>query len=518
LRTVSPALDHLPNDINSNSTCAVCALSKRADQLRFMTVSAKLPVLPLMHVGLPRVVADTLREVGVPTAPLPRVPLIANGCGQFVLFDSRNASSVSRVQKSTELGLQPIDLAAVLTCLTDAEHASPVGPHTVLMKCVECIKQQIELRGGVWLRIADFPFPYHSALSVAIGYPAGVESADEVTHLPQRILPRLSHFVSSRSRADQLTHWQSLPGADVGWLVEPEDVESSRRKTLTHWTTRIERFREAGVAVRGLIESTAGLRLPAVRDLAGLGLVYSGQPDCVPLCQSSAISREADGDWVRLATMSARDAVAAALRDFAVESPRRSTGGADVRLDVAHVLAPEASELFSSLSDPACIETLHEWVRGHYRAGVPLFLVALAGGPSLGTVLHRLQSATTRCPLMWQPTLGEFVRWRRLRKRLKLQVWRRSGSIDIQSETDLVDSVPWAIEIWKGNHVASLPLRQPEIQVGEDGLVFSRAETKSCTGISLVPNHPLSPRAKLSFSKSSFQNDSQSHFSHGKDS
>lgn len=483
-----------------------------------MPVSEDLPLLPLMQVGLPRLLTETLREVGVPTAPLPRVPLMANGCGQFVLFDSRNATSVSRVQKASQLGLQPIDLAAVLTCLSDAEHASPVGPQTVLAKCVEFVKHEIESRGGIWLRVADFPFPYHSALCIGIGYPAGIEASQVVPNLPPKMLPRLSHFVSTRSRPDQLTHWHGLPGADLGWLVEPDDVESSRRKTLTHWTTRIERFREAGVSVRGLIQSSPGLHLPAARDLAPLGFGYCGQPNRFPPCQSAGLTRDADSDWILLATMTASEAVTAALRDFAVESPRRTTRVADVRLDSAHVPAPQTGEQLAYLSDPSRSESLHEWVRAHYLAGVPLFLVATAGAPSLGTALRQLQTAATRCPLMWQPTVGEFVRWWRLRKQLTLQVWRREGTYEIQAQGDVVDSVPWAIEIWKGNHVATLPLKQAEIRVAEEGLVFTRAETKSCSGISLAPNHPLAPRAKLSFSKSSCQDDSNSHFSQGKDS
>jgi hypothetical protein len=483
-----------------------------------MAATHELPLLPLMQAGLPRIVTATLREVGVPVAPLPRVPLMANGCGRFVLFDSRNAAGVSRVQKAALLGLQPIDLAAVLTCFNDAEHSSPVGPQTLLAKCLEFIKHEIESRGGVWCRTADFPFPFQSALSVAITYADGIDSAAAMAQLPQKMLPRLSHFVSTRARSEQLMHWQERSVGDIGWLVDPGDVESSRRKTLTHWTTRMERFRERGLTVRGLIASVNGLRLPAVRDLAELGLGFSGQSDGGPPCQSTALSRDADGEWVQLATTPATDAVTTALREFGAESTRRIPNAPDVRLDTAHVLAPEAGELFASLSDPARSESLHEWVRVRYCAGLPMFLVAPAAVPSLGLALRQFQAAATRCPLMWQPTLGEFVRWWRLRRELSFQVRRRDGAIEILSQSAVIENVPWAIEIWKGSHVATLPLRQPEIRVAEEGLVFSRAETKSCCGISLVPNHPLTPRAKLLYSKSSCQDDSNSHFSHGKDS
>lgn len=485
----------------------------------FMPRTDDLPLFPLMHTGLPRFVTETLREVGVPTAPLPRVPLIANGCGRFVLFDSRNASSVARVQKAVPLGSQPIDLAAILTCLDETEHASPLGPQNVLAKCVEHIKHELEARGGVWLRTADFPFPYHSAMCAAIGYVAGVEPAEVVPNLPQKMLPRLSHFISTRSRLDQLSFWCGQPGADLGWLVEPDDVGSSRRKTLSHWSTRIERFREAGMTVRGLMLTSAGLRWPAVRDLSALGFSYSGQPDRGNACQTDSLSGSARGDWVRLGMLPAADAVTTALRDYAIESPRRAATGTDVRLDTAHVLAPEAGELFDSLDKPERGEALHEYVRAHYLAGSPLFLLFTAGGHSLDQALRTFQSAAARCPLMWQPTIGEFVRWWRLRKQLAVQVWRRDGGYEISVRDGVSENMPWAIEIWKGNHVATLPLKQAEMRVAEEGLVFTRAETKSCSGISLAPHHPLAPRAKLLFSKSSCQDDSHSsHFSHGKDS
>ncbi|MBI5761188.1 MAG: hypothetical protein HZA46_21910 [Planctomycetales bacterium] len=484
-----------------------------------MPSAIDLPLLPLMLAGVPRLVSEALREVGVPVATLPRVPLIANGCGRFVLFDSRSTTSLTRANRAVEQGLQTIDLAAVLTCLDDAAHASPIGPQAVLAKCMEHLKHEIEARGGVWLRVADYPFPYHSATSVAIGYPTEVVAADVLRNLPRNLLSHWSHYISTRSRPEQLSCWREMPGADIGWLVEPDDLESSRRKTLTHWTTRAARFRDASVAVRGLMLTTAGLRLPATRDLVPFGLGYSGHPDCLPACRMENGSRESTVDWVQLGTITLRDAITAALRDFTFESSSRSAKVVDDRLDSDHVLAPDDGELFESLSDTTRSESLHEWVRAHYLAGEPLFLVATADTPSLGTALRQVHAAATRCPLMWQPSIGEFVRWWRLRQQLALQVWRRDGVYEIQVQGPAADHAPWAIEIWKGGHVATLPLKQSEIRVAEEGLVFMRAETKSCCGISLAPNHPLAPRAKLSFPKSSCQDDSNSsHFSQGKDS
>src|SRR5262249_50330819 len=113
-------------------------------------------------------------------------------------------------------------------------------------------------------------------------------------------------------------------------------------------------------------------------------------------------------------------------------------------------------------------EVILEWVAEHYQSGCPLFLSATSERLGLVQELLRLAGDAGRCSLMWQTTFGEFSRWWGQRRQLRLQVWRRATGYEIHA-TGEFGSYPWAIEVWRGNHLATLPMRQAELVVPDDG-------------------------------------------------
>ncbi|RPI80623.1 MAG: hypothetical protein EHM42_11870, partial [Planctomycetaceae bacterium] len=213
-----------------------------------MSDSAALPELPLMLADLPRGVERLLRDAGVPAAPLPREALAAAGAGRFVLFDSSRRASVAQWNAARAQGLQGIDLRELCTRCDELESVAPI-PHghgwtEAAGRLLARLKSAIEHSGGIWARLADFPFPYQSALCLAVEY--SEEFSGELAGFSTGLPPETTHFVPSRYRPIAAEFGTAGPPAQVGWRVGPEDCLSSSRRTVSHWKTRLDRFHEAG--------------------------------------------------------------------------------------------------------------------------------------------------------------------------------------------------------------------------------------------------------------------------------
>jgi len=225
---------------------------------KIMIATGQLPELPLMLAGVPRAVETLLHEAGVPAALLPKVPLLAAGVGRFVLYDSKTARSAARASRAASFGLQPIDLREFLPTeddfarLTVESHSgwqSGVDSATA-RTCLEKLKAAVEALGGVWVRLADYPFPYQSAICLAVEHHS--EELADFRAIAATLPGRATHFVSSRLRADRLAFLSEAGSTEVGWQILPADCEGSIRSTLSHWQTRIARFAAANVQPVGL--------------------------------------------------------------------------------------------------------------------------------------------------------------------------------------------------------------------------------------------------------------------------
>ncbi|HTI51519.1 MAG TPA: hypothetical protein VL475_11230 [Planctomycetaceae bacterium] len=401
---------------------------------------SQLPDLPLMLAEIPRPVADLLRATGLPVETLPRVTLLATGSGRFVLYDSRNSVSVVQSRGAASQGLIPLDLRALSdepdwpeSTNSPLELASSAAVRTFL----ERLKLEMEQRGGIWLRISDYPFPFQSAIAIA------VDHLSEVPHgfatVAQALPGKVTHFVSSRLRGAALARLIAAAPFDLGWRIVPEDCEISRRRTIAHWRTRLERFRGAGLAPRGLFLSHPELTLPSTRTLTAQGWEYSCQPGPVSSCHVEPGRRSlAIPPWVRLRS----------------------------------VLLP-AREAFV------------EYVGEHYQSGCPLFLTASTDRLQLAQDLVTVANDAARCSLMWHTSFGDFACWRRLRRLMRLQVWRRDAGCEIHANGEFGDSM-WGLEIWRGDHLAAIPFHTSELYVPDDGLVYLHAMKRTPGGCALL--------------------------------
>jgi hypothetical protein len=419
------------------SAAAIPALSVQ----KIMTAIGQLPELPLMLAGVPRAVETLLREAGVPAEALPRVPLLAAGVGRFVLYDSKNARSAARARRAESCGLKPIDLREFLPAADDFARLT-VEVHsgwkmgaesTIASSCLEKLKAAVEALGGVWVRLADYPFPYQSAICLAVEHHS--EELADFRAIAASLPGRATHFVSSRLRADRLAFLSEAGSTEVGWQILPADCQGSIRSTLSHWQTRIARFAAANVQPVGLAIRDESLPAPAIARLRRLGMTFS--------CLESAD------------------------RACRVESSARATD--DVLWTRFSVRPLPTREMFV------------EWVGEHYQSGSPLFLAATTERLDLVQELLRLSGDAGRCSLMWQTSFREFSRWWAARRRARLQVWRTETGLTIQA-TGEFGPYPRAVEIWRGSHLATLPLRQPDLIVADEGLVYLQSTRRNPAG------------------------------------
>jgi hypothetical protein len=418
-----------------------------------MTRLSPLPDLPLMLAGVPRPVGELLRAAGLPVESLPQVALLASGSGRFLLFDSRSPTSVAQSRRAARQGLIPLDLRALSEQADWPESGeTPFDSATSAAAAafLERLKLEIEQRGGIWIRVSDYPFPYQSAIGIALEH-----SADDVTDIASaaRALPgKTTHFVSSRFRGAALQELAQIP-VELGWRIDQEDCEGSGRKTLARWEARLERFRGAGLDPRGLFLANPDLPLPSIRALAALGWNYDCRVESASSCR--------------------------------IDPGKRS------------LAVPSWSRFRSAPLPPreAFVEILGE----HYQSGYPLFLAASAGQSDLAADLGSFLGDAARCSLMWHTSLGEFERWQRLRRQMQLQVWRREGGCEIHANGEFGGAL-WGLEIWRGNHLAAIPFQTAEIYVSDDGLVYLHATKKTPGGCALSNPHIgqlLSPEEPL---------------------
>ncbi|MBI3861496.1 MAG: hypothetical protein HY290_06340 [Planctomycetia bacterium] len=408
----------------------------------------KLPDLPLMLAGTPRPVGELLREAGVPAEPLPDVPLFASGTGRFVIFDSRNTRSAARARRAASQGLSCIDVQSLLPAASEADSLSLDHETEQLLAAesatarsfLDGLKAAVEQLGGAWVRIGDYPFPYQSAIAIGIQHHS--EELADFSDIAAALPRQATHFVSSRLRADRLAHLAAAGPADLGWQITADDRESSSRRTVSHWATRLARFAEAGLCPEGILLDAPWKNAPRTNKLLELGLRYSCQISPGIACRADSRSRiPGDPAWIRFSTL-------------ALPPPERFL----------------------------------EWVGEHYQSGCPLFLATTTERLDLVQELLNLSSDARRCSLMWQTSLGEFSRWWALRRQLRLRVWRTDTGHEIHATGDF-GRFAWAVEIWRGQHRATLPLRTAEFVVPDDGLVYSQSLKRAPAGCTTPGEH-----------------------------
>lgn len=132
-----------------------------------------------------------------------------------------------------------------------------------------------------------------------------------------------------------------------------------------------------------------------------------------------------------------------------------------------------------------CLETVSNdhsaaLVRDHYIQGRPLFLHDADEEPAAEAVIDPQQF-----PLLWSTTPEAFSAWWLFRQSLHVRVRRRRRGYRIECDGDC-DRFQPMLEIWRGTHLASIPLSAREMDVEENGLAFRREPHRHPAGFTAL--------------------------------
>lgn len=431
-----------------------------------MSEPTRLPDLPLVLAGLPRGVRDVLRTAGVPAKVAPDSGL--EDAGRFVLFDSRRSRSGQQGRTAKRLGLKSIDVAECNLPDEDIPLSGTQATHLVAV-----IKEQLEAQGGVWVRIGDYPFPFESSLCVSVDH--RLDDLSELARVRDLLPGAATHFVPTRLRGEYLTYASLVGSSELGWLVNPEELMDSPRKTRTHWATRKQRFVDAGLQVRGLFLTERDLPLPGVSALSHIGLTHACRD-----CGVQGGTVRCESEWLNIGTVTV-DALAAA----APPSPPRFAADVDASTLIAP--APNAHFATDTFDESAGLPPAIAALQSLHRQGRPIFIHDNAREAAVLSQLVLLRGAATRLSLMWQTTYGEFTHWWSLRHKVELKAWQTAEGCTIEATGDLED-VPRSLEIWRGEHRAVLPLVQANLSVRDDGVAYVHTPDRSPAGLAGSPD------------------------------
>jgi len=189
------------------------------------------PLLPLILDDVPEGLVRALAQEGVPFRRRSRGRVE----GRFVLFDSHH-----RRQPALALGQQAIDVGGlrngsgqdpflVLTSLGSARHRWQIGGLTigeeiahvdrraVRRSIIQPLRAVVEQSGGIWLKLAAFPFPYRSALNFRIDYDRyDPQDFDQTLRAIAGEERATSHYVNAAAYQTQTDALNRLAGLDVG--------------------------------------------------------------------------------------------------------------------------------------------------------------------------------------------------------------------------------------------------------------------------------------------------------------
>jgi len=433
------------------------------------SAETRLPLLPLLLAGVPDELRELLVQEGVPWRDRAAEPL----AGRFVLFDSRQKERESAAHGQTWIDVATLgdamtrqSLAALADCRccrhewrigewTVSEEMARTDRRAVRRSVLEELRDAVEDAGGIWLCVSAYPFPYRSAMNFRIDHDEF--DADDFASTLRAIRGHedcTSHFVNGAGHESAGVIWERLRGLDVGshgyWHHTYRTVEENVRNIRRG----IEVIRRAGIEPRGFVAPHGRFSAALQAALVELEISHSGEfglaYDELPFCLAPGSPLQIPVHPVCLGLF--------------LEAAQRCSGGSPAQLEAArHAAAAAAADYFERL------------VHARYQAGEPVFLYGHPTG-RLGRypgVLSRALQAADSLPALWKTTQSRWAAWWQARRQLRLKVTEDRGQFVVTAD-DRPAHWAFAIEYWRGPHVALMPLNQPVVRFLPAALAYER--------------------------------------------
>lgn len=428
-----------------------------------------LPLLPLILDDVPKGLRQALTQEGIPIsdrrAGLPE--------GRFLLFDSRLGMPHPAAPGQIAVDLDSLRGAfdedpfeALLDQRSDrfqwqvgrltlSERIARVDKRTLRRDLLEQLRARIERAGGIWLRVAPFPFPCRSAFNFRIDYdqydPDDFQATLRAIAGNERAT---SHFVNGaayQSAGDALTR---LSGLDVGSHGYWHHTYRTLEENLRNVGRGIETLQAAGIEPAGFAAPHGRFNPQLLSALETLGITHSSEfglaYDELPFKVGSRGVLQVPIHPVGLGLF---------LEAAARQSPDNS---------------PSPDQAVQ-----AAVEYFRELIRTRYQSGQPVFLYGHPTG-RLGRypqVLGAVFETVGQFGAIWKTTLSEFAAWWRARSKVQLKVVRHNDRYVVIPQR-VPPGYAVGIEYCRGTHVALMPLNRRVVQFSTGTLAYENRQPR----------------------------------------
>ncbi len=444
----------------------------------FELLPTNLPPLPLLLWEPPPGLELILRQEGIASARVRDPHPLAFRGGRFVLYDGRKISA-AMVRATLSPDHIPLDIdllrqefgADPFAALVDTKSAPATwqidcwsltervnrAPKAELRRCIlSRLRETITSAGGLWVRLGPFPFPYRSAFNFRADLDEPIaEDYARFARARRPLADCCTHFVSTHAYGNEPAVLRDLLRHDTQshghYHVVYRDREANRRN--------LERAHEL------LVES--GIYPTAFAAPHGC---WNGGLDAV----LSDLGYRYSSDF-----QIGHD-------DFPF-FPWREDRFSNVLQIPIHPICEGLFLDAGARSGAVIADHLVRVVRARIDSGEPAFVYGhperrLAQFPE---ILGALDAATAGDGLLWRTTLTEFAEWWHWRDSQRWSlVARADGRYEVQFE-DWRPEFPLGLEIVRGQHVSSVPLRGPRTALRLDDLAYERRDFRL---------HPAAPR------------------------
>jgi hypothetical protein len=323
------------------------------------------------------------------------------------------------------------------------------------LRLLRRLRRAITAAGGVWARLAPFPFPYRSAFNFRADLDEPVvEDYARFARARRPLADCCTHFVSTHAYGREPAVLRDLLRFDTQshghYHLVYRDLESNRRNLeRAH-----ELLVEAGCRPVGFAAPHGRWNAGLDSVLEDLGYLYSSDfqlgYDDLPFFPRR------EGRFSRVLQVPIHPICEGLFLD---------AGARDGRAIADHLVAVVRAKV--SAGEPA-------FVYGHPERRLGRFPEILAA----------LDDATAGDSLLWRVTLTEFAAWWRWRDGRQWSLLPRpDGRFEVQFE-EWRPEYPLGLEIVRGEHVSTVPIHGPRTSLRLEGLAYVRHDART---------HPASP-------------------------
>jgi hypothetical protein len=424
------------------------------------------PLLPLVLDEVPLGLRLALAQEGLPTVDRRDDP-----CGgRFVIFDSRRGQSESVLPGQTPLDLHPLrsgfpsdPFAALIDEgsarfqwqigeVTVSEEIARIDKRALRGRLMAALRAMLEAAGGWWIKLAAWPFPYRSAFNFRLDHDEfDADDFDAVLAALAGHEGAVSHYICASTHEQEQTALWRLRGHDVGSHGYWHHTYYNPQDNLKNIRRGIEVLQDAGLQPCGYVAPHGRFNRGLVWALETLGVGHSSE---FTLAYDELPFLPPESSVLQIPV----HPICLGLFLEAIRRDRLTSAGSPAAADAAAA-------------------HLAKMIETKYHAGEPVFLY---GHPDsrLGRYPHVLRStleAAAGYSGLWRTDRTTIARWWRERSRLQWNVCRNGDCFVVRRGDETADFTP-AIEFWRGEHVAILPLKEPATRFSPETVAYERRQ------------------------------------------